>query len=728
MAEKMVEKVTRIMKIPDQIRNIAICAHIDHGKTTFSDNLLAGAGMMSEDLAGKMCVLDFHADEQERGITIDTSAVNMVHTSQDKEFLVNLLDTPGHVDFGGDVTRAMRAADGCIVLVCAVEGMMPQTETVLRQAIKEMVRPILFINKVDRLIKELKLTPEQMQQRFVKIITGVNTFIDSIVTEEMKGKWTVNVQNGSVCFGSAFHNWALSIPAMQKKNMNFAEIIKAYVSEDDALIKQLKKKAPLHEIILDAVIMHLPSPIVAQKYRIKKIWHGNPETEFGKNLVNCNPNGELAFVITKVVVDPLAGEICAGRLFSGTMKKGVNVYLNNGKETARIQQVYIYNGAKKEVVEEVPAGNIIGVAGLKNGYSGDTITINPQDPFEQIKHLFEPVMTKAVEATKPSDLPKLVEVLKKVAKEDPSIVIQINEETGEHLMSGMGELHLEVIENRIRTEKGLAIKTSSPIVVYREAVTKPSREYEGKTPNKHNKFLFRVEPLSMQLREAIKEGKLPEGRIKKKMQDLWEKLSDAGMDSKEAREVKNIYKGSMLVNATRGQVHLIEVIELINDMFEDVMNAGPLAREPCFGVKVTLTDMTLHEDAIHRGPAQVYPAVRNGIRAAMIDAGAIIFEPVQIMQFEAPIGFLGEISKLLASKRGQLLAMDTEGEYTTIKGKIPVGETFGLSNELRGSTEGRGSFSVLDQSFERLPEELQNKIVTQIRNRKGLKEEVAESE
>ena len=203
---KMVDRIKLIMNKPDFIRNIAICAHIDHGKTTFSDNLLAGAGMISQDLAGKMQVLDFHEDEQQRGITIDTSAVSMVHTVNEKEHLINLLDTPGHVDFGGDVTRAMRAADGCIVLVCAVEGMMPQTETVLRQALKERVKPILFINKVDRLIKELKLNPEQMQQRFVKIITGVNRFIDSICPPEFKGKWNVNVQDGSVCFGSAFHN------------------------------------------------------------------------------------------------------------------------------------------------------------------------------------------------------------------------------------------------------------------------------------------------------------------------------------------------------------------------------------------------------------------------------------------------------------------------------------------------------------------------------------------
>jgi elongation factor 2 len=255
MAEKMVERVTRIMQSPEQIRNIAICAHIDHGKTTFSDNLLWGAGMMSEELAGKQLALDFMADEQERGITIDSANVSMVHECGGKEFLINLIDTPGHVDFGGDVTRAMRAVDGCIVLVCAVEGIMPQTETVLKQALKERVKPILFINKADRLIKELQLSPEQMQERFVKHITAVNKLIRQIAPDDYKEKWQVNVQDGSVCFGSAFHNWALSIPYMKSKGISFAEIIGAYHDEsNDEAYKELRKKAPLHDVILNSVI------------------------------------------------------------------------------------------------------------------------------------------------------------------------------------------------------------------------------------------------------------------------------------------------------------------------------------------------------------------------------------------------------------------------------------------------------------------------------------------
>jgi elongation factor 2 len=676
---------------------------------------------MSKEDAGKALKLDFSPDEIARGITIDTAAVSMVHTFDNDEYLINLLDTPGHVDFGGDVTRAMRAVDGAIVLVCASEGVMPQTETVLRQALKERVKPILFINKVDRLIKELKLTPEAMQERFIKIITHVNKLIRDIAEEEYGGRWQVNVQDGSVAFGSAFQNWALSIPYMQRKKITFKDIIDAYESGDPGKIKELSQKAPIHEVVLNMVIRHLPNPLEAQVYRIPKIWRGDLDSEMGMSLLKCNSEGKLAFVITKIVIDPQAGEISCGRLFSGRMKKGIDVYLNRQKQNTRIQQVFIYNGAKREIIESSPAGNIIGVAGVKS-FPGETITLEPETPFEEIMHIFEPVITKAIEATRPSDLPKLIDVLRQVAKEDPSIKIEINEETGEHLMHGMGELHLEVIEGRIKTNKGVEVKTSPPIVVYRESVRKVSQEVEGKSPNKHNKFYFIVEPLEEPVYNAVTSGKIPESRIKKKDIAVRDEFVKAGMDSKIAEKVKNIFHGNILVDETRGQVYLGEVIELIFDTFEDVMKNGPLAREPCVKCKVRLVDMKLHDDAIHRGPAQVYPAVREGIRGAMVTAAPILYEPVQTILIEAPAEYMGEISKLVTSKRGQLLEMTQEGAMFSAKAKLPVAEMIGWSSDLRSATEGRGSSSLIDQTFEKLPDELQVKIVRQIMDRKGLSE------
>ena len=721
----MSEQVKKVVKDPTFIRNIATSAHIHHGKTAFTDNLLAASGKMKADNAGS---LDAgmqtwqHADEQERLMTVDSANVSMVHNFNEKEYLINLIDTPGHIDFGGNVTRAMRAIDGTVVLVCASEGFMPQTETVIKQALKERVKPVLFINKVDRLIVEMQYTPEKIQTRFIEIINTFNQLIEKLAEPDYKQKWKVSIQDGSVAFGSARDNWALSFSFMQKKGIKFSDIQKIYEMDKDERKDWVWKNAALNEVILDMAIKHLPNPIEAQAYRIPKIWHGDKESQFGKDLLSANPNGKLAFVVTRVMIDPKSGkEIAAGRLFSGTIKQGQEVYLNNDKTKARIQIVYVYNGIKPELIESLPAGNVLAITGV-NAAAGETITLEPEQAFEELKHIFDPVITKSVEPLSSADLPKVVEVLRKSAKEDPSIKIEINDETGECLMSGMGELHLEIIEGRIINEKGVKIKTSPPIVVYREAVTKTSEEIEGKSPNKHNKFLFVVEPLEQEVTNAIKDGHIPEGRVRKGDFDFRKLFVDLGYDTKSAESVRNVRDGNIYMDCTKGQIHMIEVEGLILDMFEDVMKNGPLAREPCVNLKVKLVDMSLHEDAIHRGPSQVYPAVREGIRGAMRTANPVLFEPMQVQLIEGPEECVGDISKLVSSKRGTMLDMQVDENGAEVKAKIPVMEMIGWGSDLRSATQGKGVSSLIDQQFEKLPGELQDKVITQIRNRKGLSE------
>ncbi len=722
--EQAFEPVVYDFSVPDN-KNFVAEGMIIHN-TAFTDNLLAAAGQMSAKAAGDLeqgMATWGHSDEQERLMTVDAANVSMVHDFQGQEYLINLIDTPGHVDFGGNVTRAMRAIDGTVVLICGVEGVMPQTETVVRQALRERVKPVLFINKVDRLVKELKLGPEQIAQRIMALMQQFNELVELIAEPQYREKWKVNVQDGSVAFGSARENWALSFPYMQKKNIKFSDILKIYQFEEEERKKWVWENAPLHEVILDMVIKHHPNPLEAQAYRIPRMWHGEQESEFGKDLLNCNPNGKLGFVITRIVIDPKSGkDISAGRLFSGTIKSGMEVYLNNAKVRQRIQNVYIYNGVKPEIIESLPAGNVLAISGVV-GFAGETVTLEPEHPFEELKHIFEPVITKSIEPKKPGDLPKLIEVLRKVGREDPSIKIEINDETGENLISGMGELHLEIIENRIITEKGVEVKTSPPIVVYRETITKASPEVEGKSPNKHNKLYFTVEPLDPGIVKAMKEGRIPEGRFKKRNDQLITVLREEfGWDAKTANQVKAIKNGNMFMDATRGIVAIGEIMELVLDMYDDVMKAGPLAKEPCIGVKVSLMDCKLHEDAIHRGPAQMYPAVREGVLGAMMQAGPVIYEPLQIMRIEIPDLYVGEISKLVASKRGQLLEMHQEGGLSVIKAKLPVNELLGWSSDLRSATEGRGSSSLVDQMFEKLPFELQEKIRQQIIQRKGVKE------
>ena len=716
----MIAKIKELMYQPQSIRNIGICAHIDHGKTTLSDNLLAGAGMISEELAGDQRFLDFDEQEQARGITIDAANVSMVHEYHDDEYLINLIDTPGHVDFGGDVTRAMRAVDGAVVVVCAVEGIMPQTETVLRQALREKVKPVLFINKVDRLINEVKLGPEELANKFIGIINEANKLITKMAPKDKKDEWLVKVDDGSVAFGSAYHNWAINIPMMQETGINFKDIID-YCNDENQ--KELAKKVPLADVLLGMVVEHLPSPEVSQQYRCPNIWDGDIESEAGQTMVNTSPDGPLAVMVTNVSVDKHAGEVATGRVYGGTVEQGTEVFLVGGQARSRVQQVGVFFGPERVPTEKVPAGNIVYITGAKGATAGETIC-SPENKiveFEGIEHISEPVVTVAVEAKNTKDLPKLIEVLRQTAKEDPTIHVNINEETGEHLVSGMGELHLEVIGVRINN-KGVDINTSEPIVVYRETVAgKTANPVEGKSPNKHNRLYLEVAPLEDSIFQALQNGDIKEGKIKDKEEA--QKFIEHGLDKEEARRVWDVYNKSLFINMTRGIQYLDEIKELVIEGFESALEEGPVANEIAMGMKFTLVDAKLHEDAVHRGPAQILPAIRNAIKGGMMMADPTLLEPVQKVFINTPTDYMGSVTKEILNRRGQIVDMPTEGDMVNVEAKVPVAEMFGFAGEIRSATQGRCLWSTENSGFERLPRELQSQIIRQIRERKGLSPE-----
>ena len=719
--EDNIARAQAVARNPEFIRNIGTAAHIDHGKTTLSDNLIAGAGMMSEELAGQQRMLDFDEQEQARGITINAANASMVHTYNGKEYLINLIDTPGHVDFGGDVTRAMRALDGVIILVCAVEGIMPQTETVIRQAIKERVRPLLFINKVDRLINELKVTPEEMQKRFTSIITDVNRRIASQLPEPLNKEWQVNPADGSVAFGSAFHNWAVNVPFMQKSGINFKDVYEYCKNEDQ---KSLAKKSPVHEVLLNMAIEHVPNPVEAQKLRIPVIWKGDMESEIGKSMMKCDPNGPVALMVTKIVIDPHAGEVALGRLFSGTVARGQELWISGMPNMQRSQTVSLSVGADRIPVDSMTAGNIVAVAGLKDAIAGSTVTsVKDAEPFEKISHYTEPVVTVALEAKHMKDLPKLVEVLRTVAKADPSIQVEINNETGEHLLSGMGELHLEITTYRIVNDFKIEINQSPPIVVYRESVKGKSEVFEGKSPNKHNRFFVEVTPLEKPIIDAIKTGEISvDGKIKD-AKELAKKLQDLGMDREDAKGVVMFKDNNVFIDGTKGIQYLNETIELCKQGFEEAMNLGPLAQEKVMGLKVKLVDAKLHEDSIHRGPAQVIPAFRSAVYGAMCLGKRVLMEPLTKIYINCPESVMGDALRELQQRRGVIDEITQEGEATVIVARAPVAEMFGFASTIRGATQGRALWSTENSGFVPVPPELQPKVVEQIRTRKGLKPE-----
>ena len=714
--EDLAQRIRKVMDQRENIRNLGIVAHIDHGKTTMLDSLVAAAGLLSEDLAGEARFLDYYGPEHERIITIYAKTFSMVYNYQGKDHLINIIDTPGHVDFSGEVIRAMRAVDGVVLVVCAVEGVMPQTETVLRMALAEKVKPVLFINKVDRLIKELRLTPEEMQERFIKIITEVNSLIRKNAPEEFRDQWYVNVNDGSVAFGSAIQGWAVSVPQMKRTGITFKDV---YTHIEEDRVKELEKKSPLYDAVLEMIINHLPSPLVAQKYRIPHIWPGDMESEVGKSLSSCDPKGKFVMVVTDVSVDPHAGDIATGRVWSGTVRKGMDVYIINQGRKVRIQQVGVFIGPHRVPMEEIPAGNIASLVGFKDVYAGETIAEVEIPPFEHFKTKMEPVVTMAVEAKNPKEMTKLVEVLHKIQKEDPNVVVEINRETGEHLISGMGELHLEIKRYAIEHDYGIEIEVSPPIVVYRESVGTKGPTVEGKSPNKHNKFYIHVEPLEPKVLEALINKELPEGRYKGK--EHVNKFVELGMSRDDAKNIWDVYMRNVFVDRTKGVQYLNETKELILQAFEEAMKDGPLAREKCMGVKVVLDDAVLHEDAVHRGPAQVIPAVKRAIYASMLMADPYILEPKQKLFIYVPQDYMGAVTKVLQMRRAQVMGMNAKGDQIEIVAVAPVRELLeGFASELRSATQGRAYWFTEFWGFDRVPKELQPQIIKEIRTRKGL--------
>jgi len=720
--EDNIKKAETLLHKKEFIRNIGTAAHIDHGKTTLSDSLIAGAGMISEELAGSQLFMDYDEQEQARGITINAAIASMVHEHEGKQYLINLIDTPGHVDFGGDVTRAMRAIDGVIILDDAVEGIMPQTETVIRQALKERVKPVLFINKVDRLVNELKITPEQMEQRFVKIITEVNTRILKQLPDDLKDKWALKVASGNVAFGSAFHKWALSVPYMKKTGLTFKDV---YRHCQEGTMKELSKKAPLHQVVLDMVIKHLPNPLQAQPVRIPVIWKGDMESPVAKSMLKADENGPVAFMITKILVDPQAGETAAGRLFSGKVRRGQELWVVGMPKPQRAQIVAMIVGPERIPVEEIDAGNVVAVVGLKDAIAGSTVSDNKDmQPFEAIVHYSDPVVTMAIEAKSTQDLPKLVEVLRSIAKADPSIQVEINQETGEHLISGMGELHLEITIYRVQNDYKVPVVTSPPIVVYREGVRGKGGPFEGKSPNKHNRFYFEVEPLEAAVVSAIRAGEIVSGQRIKDSKVLAKKLEELGMPREETKDVVWIEETNVLIDATKGIQYLHETMELIKQAFiEEAMRKGPLAGEKAMGVKVRLVDAKLHEDSVHRGPAQVIPATYRAIYGAMCQAGRILQEPLQKVYVNVPQDVMGSAIGEIQSRRGVIEDITQEGDHTIIQAKAPVAEMFGFATAIRSATQGRAFWSTENVGFQAVPADLQPDVVRKIRERKGLQPE-----
>jgi elongation factor 2 len=698
---KHTRDILRLMGEKESIRNLGILAHIDHGKTTLTDSLLAGTGLLSPQVAGSARVLDYLEEEQKRGITMKTANISMLYRAANSSFIINLVDTPGHVDFTGKVTRALRTIDGAVVLVDAVEEVMAQTELVLRQALEERVRPVLFINKVDRLITELKFTEEQIQKKFTRIIGFFNDLIEMYGESPFKDKWKSNPAKGNVAFGSALHRWGFTLGMAREKNMKFRAVIDAY---ENAKFEKLRESLPLHAAILDMVVKHAPNPLEAQKYRVEKIWKGNVTSDVGKAMTNCDDKGPTVTCITNVQADLNGDLIATGRVFSGTVKSGDGVYLVNAQAEPVVQQVSVYMGALREPVDQVSAGNLAALSGLETVRAGETMVGREHKegtvPFERVRYVSEPVMTVAVEPKNPKELSKLLAGMKQLEIEDPNLAVSVNKDTGEHLFSGMGDLHLEIAIKHLKAILGgIEVSVSPPRVVYRENATMKGAVAVAWSPNKKNKISVQVKPIDEEHKTRSPENIIAVG------------------------ENKNV-----LTESIAKPEKLQDILDFVVSGFRFACRAGPLCGEPMRAVEVNLMEIQLSENSEQRGPVEVMSGVGKAVFGSFLSANPALLEPFYKTVISSPTELAGQCSRIITRRRGKISAFEHKGASTIITSFIPVAETFGLPEELRSATSGRAFWQSMFDRWEKVPENLEAKLIIETRKRKGLPSEVPKAE
>jgi elongation factor 2 len=700
---KQIPQIQQLMSNKELIRNIGIIAHIDHGKTTLADSLLAGTGLLSPRMAGSARVLDYLEEEQKRKITIKTANISLLYKTDRNPFLINLVDTPGHVDFTGKVTRALRVIDGAVVIVDAVEEIMAQTEILTRQALQERVRPVLFINKVDRLIVELQLNEEQIQKKLNHIIGSFNDLIELYADASFKKQWKIDASAGNLAFGSALHGWGFTLNMIKPRGVKFSEIIKAY---QEGTQIQLQRNLPVSEAIFQMAIEALPNPRKAQSYRVEKIWAGHTDSKVGRALVACRDDGPTVMFITNVHSETDGNAIATGRIFSGKIKAGDKLHLVDALTETEVKKVSIDMGSFREEVTEVSAGNLTSLTLSGQVKIGETIVDIPHKagmvPFEGTCYLSEAVITLAVEPKNPQDLPLLILGLEKLTAEDPNLKIDVDKETGEYLLSGMGELHLEIAINQLKDACGFDVGVSSPRVVYKETVSKKGVVALAKSPNKLNCFWLQVEP------EAEEQA--------------------APLEAEELGNILSIDENRNVLLDCRRKPDRVsdEVLEALIAGFEYACKAGPLCGEPIRHLQVKLMDMKLEEGK--SALPEVMHGVGKAIFGSFLTAQPTLLEPIYKITITVATELSGESSRILSTRRGKITLFEQKGLLTHITGFIPVSETFGFSKELRSAASGRAFWQSFFDHWEKMPQKLTTHIITDLRQRKGLAPKVPKPE
>ncbi|NHJ87352.1 MAG: elongation factor EF-2 [Asgard group archaeon] len=722
------------IKNPDEIRNMvvnhpmdqrrvfSIAAHIDHGKTTTSDYLLRKAGLMSDQDAGSKLMTDSDEEEQERGITIFTSVVLLSYEHKGKTYLFEINDTPGHISFTGEVSRALRGSDGAIILVDALEGVMTQTETNIRLAVgEEMCKPVLFINKVDRLISELKLPPNKVFEKVDTIIAQVNALIKKIAPKELAKDWQVSFKDNSVAIGSAKDGWAFTLDILKEAGHTNPQIVFDKYAEGDK--QWLRDNLHLEDSLLRMVIQHLPNPEQAQKYKIPKIWSGDINTPEGQALINCDRNGPLIGMITKVFIDPKSKRpTLIGRVFSGTIRSGEDIELIGQRKNVPIKRLGVMEITDILDCDEIPAGNLFAVFGFiaPSGESFRTPGSNAPG-FEEISYAAEPVVSRAIEALDPQDIAKLGDVVSKWIMADPTATFRHDKESNKYILAGIDPLQIEILTKRINEQ--VKIRVFDPITVYRERISHAGIEIHTKSPNGHNRLKLLIEPLDDAAIALIKKGEINMNQDDKERAAV---LRDkAGWDAKLARKIWDIEGMNMLIDASSGVQRMERIKQYVIQIFKDFTYASAVAREPTLGLKVIISDATIHTDPAHTGFSEILGMTTAALNISFLTAEPHLFEPMLRVDIKSPKEYMGSLMAIISQHRGRIEETGDEGEQIRIKGIIPTVETIGdFADEIRSATSGRSFWGYEFVGFEKLPTNLEAEVVFDIRKRKELPEEM----
>lgn len=834
MVNFTIDQVRSIMDRKDNIRNMSVIAHVDHGKSTLTDSLISKAGIIADNRAGDMRFMDTRPDEQERCITIKSTAISLFYELKEEDmsfitqktdgrsFLINLIDSPGHVDFSSEVTAALRVTDGALVVVDCVSGVCVQTETVLRQAIAERIKPVLMMNKMDRALLELQLDKEELYQTFQRIVENVNVIVSTYAEDGgPMGEIQLNPSKGTVCFGSGLHGWGFSLKqfaemysekfkipvdkmmrrlwgeefyhpqekkwsstggpgyvrgfvqfildpiyklfdaVLKNKTENINKMIEALQikllpeereQEGKPLMKVLMRKwLPAGDALLQMITIHLPSPVTAQAYRCELLYEGPMDDEAAIGIKKCDHNAPLVMYISKMVPTSDKGRFYGfGRVFSGKVFTGQKVrimgpnYVPGKKDDLflkSIQRTVLMMGRYVEAIEDVPAGNICGLVGVDQ-YLIKTGTISTFDDCHNMrvmKYSVSPVVRVAVEAKNPADLPKLVEGLKRLAKSDPLVVCTI-EESGEHIIAGAGELHLEICLKDLEEDHAqVPIKKSDPVVSYRETVEAESdRVCLSKSPNKHNRLYMKALPLEEGLPADIESGEVnPKDDPKNRAKVLAEKYN---WDVTDARKIwcfgPEGTGPNILVDATKGVQYMNEIKDSCVAGFQWASKEGVLCDENMRGIRFNVLDVTLHADAIHRGGGQVIPTARRCTYACVLTAQPRLLEPIYLVEIQCPESAQGGIYGVLNRRRGHVFAEDRVAgtPMYIVKAYLPVNESFGFTADLRSNTGGQAFPQCVFSHWAILPGDpftvgtKPHEVVMATRKRKGLKEALPDLE